>query len=195
MKDHPAVAPDARNHGQRMHDALEDVCDRLLRGSRHDRTIPDAGGTPATVIITFNIEDLLADTGYGVTSDGTLIRTDQVLQLADQADIYLAAVDRNGVVLNLGRMRRIATLGQTIALDRPRQRLLLPRLRHTPGMVRTPPHPGLDRRRRHQPEQSDLALPLPPPQLRQPAAGPAGSTPTDSPNGPHPASSTGSNAP
>jgi Domain of unknown function (DUF222) len=113
LKDHPAVAPDTRHHGQRMHDALEDVCDRLLRT---DDSLPDAGGTPATVIITFRIEDLLATTGYAVASDGTLIRTETALKLADQADIYFAAVTAKGVVLNLGRMRRIATLGQTIAL-------------------------------------------------------------------------------
>ena len=67
--------PDERHHGQRMHDALEDVCDRLLRT---DTTVPDAGGTPATVIITIDLDDLLAGTGYGITSDGTLIPTDQV---------------------------------------------------------------------------------------------------------------------
>ena len=32
--------PDERHYGQRMHDALEDVCDRLLRSD----TIPDRGG-------------------------------------------------------------------------------------------------------------------------------------------------------
>ena len=65
--------PDERHHGQRMHDALEDVCDRMLRS---DGAVPDSGGTPATVIITIDIEDLLNGTGYGITSDGTLIRTD-----------------------------------------------------------------------------------------------------------------------
>ena len=66
--------------------------------SRTDPTPhPDAGGTPATVIITFDLEDLLANTGYAVASDGTLIRTDQALRLADQADIYFAAVTAKGV--------------------------------------------------------------------------------------------------
>ena len=71
----PIEASDPRHHGQRMHDALEDVCDRLLR---QDTPVPDTGGTPATVIITIDIDDLLAKTGYGVASDGTLIRTDTV---------------------------------------------------------------------------------------------------------------------
>ena len=104
--------PDPRHYGQRMHDALEDVCDRLLRTD----TIPDSGGTPATLIITIDIEDLLTGTGYGITSDGTLIRTEQVRDLTDQAEVFYAFLDRNGVPLNLGRTRRIATRGQSAAL-------------------------------------------------------------------------------
>ena len=95
-----------------MHDALEDVCDRLLRSD----TIPESGGTPATVIITIDIEDLLNGTGYGITSDGTLISTDQVRRMADQAEVFYAFLDRNGAVLNLGRTRRIASRSQSAAL-------------------------------------------------------------------------------
>jgi hypothetical protein len=104
--------PDERHHGQRMHDALEDVCDRLLRSD----TVPDSGGTPATVIITIDVEDLLNGTGYGLTSDGTLIPTDQVRSMTDQAEVYYAFMDRNGVPLNLGRTRRIASRSQSAAL-------------------------------------------------------------------------------
>jgi hypothetical protein len=105
--------PDARTYGQRMHDALEQVCDRLLRSNA---AVPDAGGTPATVIITFDLQDLLAKTGYAVTSDGTLVPTEKALQLANAADVYFAAVTAKGEVLRLGRQRRIATRSQTIAL-------------------------------------------------------------------------------
>jgi Domain of unknown function (DUF222) len=51
---------DTRSQGQRMHDALEEVCDRLLRA---DGAVPDSGGTPATLLLTLDIEDLLAKTG------------------------------------------------------------------------------------------------------------------------------------
>ena len=108
-----AEEPDPRTYGQRMHDAVEDVCDRLLRA---DNTVPDSGGTPATVILTLDVEDLLKRTGYAVTGDGTLIPTTKALAVADQADIYLAAVTSAGVPLRLGRRRRIATAGQTAAL-------------------------------------------------------------------------------
>jgi hypothetical protein len=105
--------PDVRTYGQRMHDALEQVCDRLLRA---DTAVPDAGGTPATVIVTINLQDLLDRTGHAVTCDGTLIPTAKALDLADQAEIYWATVTSNGVPLRLGRTRRIATPGQTAAL-------------------------------------------------------------------------------
>ena len=105
--------PDSRHHVQRMHDALEDICDRLLRSSN---PVPDSGGTPATVIITIDVDDLLANTGYGIASDGTLIRTERVRELADSADVYTAFLNNRGEVLRLGRTRRIASRGQTIAL-------------------------------------------------------------------------------
>ena len=89
------------------------MCDRLLRT---DAAVPDAGGTPATVIITIDLEDLLANTGDGVAADGTLIGTDTVRGLADSADLYTALVTGQGQVLRLGRTRRIATRSQTIAL-------------------------------------------------------------------------------
>jgi len=104
--------PDPRSHGQRMH-ALETVCDRLLRAGA---AVPDAGGTPATVIVTLDLHDLLDKTGYAVTSGGTLIPTSKALALADQAEIYWAAVTSSGVPLRVGRMRRIASAGQTAAL-------------------------------------------------------------------------------
>jgi hypothetical protein len=103
---------DERTYGQRMHDAVEEVCDRLLRAGE----IPYSGGTPATVIVTITLDDLAAKLGYGTTSDGTLIPSAQVLQLADQADILPTVLAKSGAVLNLGRSRRIASPTQTMAL-------------------------------------------------------------------------------
>jgi hypothetical protein len=96
-----------------MHDALEDICDRMLRT---DNPVPYSGGTPATLIITIDLDDLLANTGYGVASDGTLIRTATVREVVDQAEVYTAFLTAQGEVLRLGRTRRIATRGQTVAL-------------------------------------------------------------------------------
>lgn len=104
--------PDERTHGQRMHDALEDVCDRLLRAGG----LPESGGVPATVIVTIGVDDLLARTGHAITSDGTPISTREVLRLAGQADILPAVLSAGGAVLELGRTRRIASPTQTMAL-------------------------------------------------------------------------------
>ena len=103
---------DPRHHGQRRHDALEDVCDRLLRAG----TLPDSGGTPATVIVTVSLQDLTERTGYGQTTDGTLLPTADVLRLADQADILPTVLTASGAVLEMGRSRRVATPTQTLAL-------------------------------------------------------------------------------
>ena len=103
---------DLRHHGQRTHDALEEVCDRLLRSG----TLPDSGGTPASVIITIDSKDLQARKRWGVTSDGTVLSADAVLGLAGEADLYPSVVNSLGVVLQLGRTRRLASPGQTMAL-------------------------------------------------------------------------------
>ncbi len=82
------------------------------------------------MIITLDLADLLAKTGYAVTSDGALMPTEQGLAMADQAEIYWAAVNAQGVPLQLGRTRRIATRGQTAALIARDKGCSLPRLRH-----------------------------------------------------------------
>ena len=104
--------PDPRHHPQRLHDALEEVCNRLLRSG----TLPDTGGTPATVIITIPAGDLTARKRWGVTSDGTTVSADTVSDIAGEADVYPTVVSTTGVVLQLGRTRRLATPGQTVAL-------------------------------------------------------------------------------
>lgn len=125
---HPLGLTDLRTHSQRMHDAVEEVCDRLLRSGQ----LPDSGGTPATVIITIDLADLLDRVGYGVTSDGTLIPTATALQLADQADLIPTFVTISGAVLDQGRTRRIATPAQTYALIARDAGCSFPRCTHPP---------------------------------------------------------------
>jgi len=108
----PVIELDPRHHGQRLHDALEDVCHRLLRSG----TLPDSGGTPASVIVTIRAEDLQRCTGAGTTSDGTQLSGASVFELVDSAVCFPAVVDTKGVVLSMGRTSRLATLGQTMAL-------------------------------------------------------------------------------
>lgn len=65
--------PDDRHYGQRLHDAFEDACGRLLQLA--DR--PAVGGTPASVIVTITVDDLLAKAGIAETTDGTQLSADQ----------------------------------------------------------------------------------------------------------------------
>ena len=104
--------PDERHYGQRLHDAFQDVCGRLLQLA--DR--PAVGGTPASVIVTIGVDDVLAKAGLAETTDGSTLTADQLLRIADQAEIWPTIIDRNGVPLALGRTRRIASRGQTMAL-------------------------------------------------------------------------------
>ncbi len=106
------VDADQRTFGQRMHDAVEEVCDRLLAGG----DLPASGGTPATVIVTLSLEDLRSRTGVGTTADGTVLSISEVLRLADQAEIIPTVLNRSGAVLQLGRSRRVASHAQTLAL-------------------------------------------------------------------------------
>ena len=121
-----------------MHDAVEDLCDRHLRAG----DVPDAGGIPATVIVTIDAEDLTNRVGHGRTGDGTLLPTAKLLQLANNAHIIPAVLTASGAVLDLGpdpADRRPAT---NDGADRPRRRLLVSRLRPPTAILRTAPHPS-----------------------------------------------------
>lgn len=108
----PIEVLDERTCWQRMHDALEDVCDRLLRTGGQ----PGSGGTPATVIVTVQAESLLARTGHAVASIGTLIPVARLVDIAAEAEIIPTALNRSGAVLSRGRSRRVASHAQTLAL-------------------------------------------------------------------------------
>jgi len=104
--------PDDRSHGQRLHDALDDVCGRLLRVGG----LPASGGTPATVIVTIDHHSLIHAVGHGTSTGGTILPAAEVLRLANEADILPAALSTSGVLLELGRSRRVANQNQTYAL-------------------------------------------------------------------------------
>jgi hypothetical protein len=104
--------PDERPHVQRLHDALEEACARLLKADDQ----PTVDGVPASVIATISIEELLAKTGLAETADGSQLTPDQLLRIADEAEIWPTIINSHGVPLALGRTRRLASPGQTMAL-------------------------------------------------------------------------------
>jgi len=104
--------PDPRPQVQRLHDALDEACAKLLKSTDQ----PSVGGIPASVVVTISLEDLLAKAGLAETADGTQLIPDQLLRIADEADIWPTIIDQNGVPLALGRTQRLASKGQTMAL-------------------------------------------------------------------------------
>ena len=109
----PAHAePDSRTPRQRRHDALLDAGRRLLRSG----TLPDAGGTPATVLVTMTIEQLETRAGVATTSNGGTFSIASALRLAAGANLLPVVLDSRGAVLHLGRGRRTASPAQRFAL-------------------------------------------------------------------------------
>ena len=104
--------PDERPSMQRLHDALEEACAKLLKSA----DLPSVGGVPASVVVTISLEDLLAKTGLAECSDGTQFSFDQLWRIADEADIWPVILDPHGVPLALGRSQRLASKGQSMAL-------------------------------------------------------------------------------
>jgi len=102
---------DARSYGQRMHDALEELAGLAVR-----RTEVVESGAPAQVIITMTASQLADRSGLAETSFGQLLTVPEALRLADEAAISLLVRDASGAILKHGRLKRIATRAQTLAL-------------------------------------------------------------------------------
>ena len=148
----PSGAVDGRTYGQRAHDALEDLCDRQLRAG----DAPDTGGIPATVIVTIDADDLINRVGHGRTADGTVLPTAKLLQLANNADIIPTVLTASRGGAGSGPQPADRQPPANPGADRPRRRLLLPRLRPPTAILRKTPHPRVDRRRSDEPEQLTL---------------------------------------
>ena len=103
---------DPRDADQRLHDALDEAAHRLLACGG----LPATGGTPATIIVTIRLEDLLNRTGQATTSDGTDLSVAAALRMADEAEVIPTVLNDAGGILAVGRSRRIATRTQTLAL-------------------------------------------------------------------------------
>ena len=128
--------PDRRSPGQRRHDALLDAGRRLLRAG----TLPDAGGTPATVLITLTLDQLETRTGLATTAHGGRHqRPGRRCGSPPKPTSCRSCWATPAAVLQLGRTRRTASTAQRLRPGRPRPGLFLPGLRPAPGLVRNPP--------------------------------------------------------
>lgn len=108
---------DDRTPGQRRHDAMLELGARLLRSG----TLPDAGGTPVSVIVHLDSDQLdtqtgPAPTGTAHTDRGDTIGMPALLRLADGCDLITTVHAANGALLCLARTRRTASVAQRRAL-------------------------------------------------------------------------------
>lgn len=104
--------PDPRTPGQRLHDALHEAASRLLSAG----TLPDTGGTPATVLLTLTADQARTRSGHANTGHGGHLPVTDALHLACEADIIPVIRDARGGILGYGRTRRVASPGQRAAL-------------------------------------------------------------------------------
>ena len=117
------LGADPRTAAQRMHDALEDAATRLLDSAG----LPRAGGTPATVHVVVDADQLRAAVtaqnapwvstrAVATTGFGSRITFCELVRLAEQTNIVPTYLGSTQGVVAYGRTRRCATEGQTQAL-------------------------------------------------------------------------------
>ena len=106
------VVQDPRSYPQRMHDALQDACQRLLASG----TLPDNGGVPTVLVITMTADQFATGAGTATTGHGQPIPVADAAMLTDQADVIPVVLSDTGGVISYGRMRRNATPHQRRAL-------------------------------------------------------------------------------
>ncbi|MFT4045006.1 MAG: DUF222 domain-containing protein, partial [Gordonia sp. (in: high G+C Gram-positive bacteria)] len=109
-----AATRDHRTPAQRNHDALHALLEATINHGVLGRT---HRGMPTQVIIRIDEHDLRRHAGLGHTASGTLLPISDVITLAARSQQYLAVfADHTSVPLYLGRARRLASLGQRLAL-------------------------------------------------------------------------------
>ncbi|MEV4387897.1 DUF222 domain-containing protein [Micromonospora sp. NPDC049580] len=101
----PTGPDDARNPGQRRHDALADVCRLALRTGE----LPDNGGDPAQIVVTTSYDGLTRQLGSGSLDIGPQLTPETVRRLACDAAILPAVLGSASQPLDVGRQRRLIT--------------------------------------------------------------------------------------
>ncbi|WP_227980736.1 HNH endonuclease signature motif containing protein [Nocardia spumae] len=107
-----AAHADQRSTAQRNHDALTAV----LRSGLVAEDLGRHRGLPVTAVLTMRLEDLEKDSGVATTATGGIVPIREALRLAESSRPYLAIFDHAGLPLHLGRMKRLASPTQRLAL-------------------------------------------------------------------------------
>ncbi|MFE9326577.1 DUF222 domain-containing protein [Nocardia sp. NPDC052278] len=114
--DPPALADaarrDHRSAAQRNHDALTAV----LRSGLVAEDLGSHRGLPVTTILTMKLDDLERMSGVATTATGGVVPIRDALAMAERSQPYLAVFDHAGLPLHLGRMKRLGSRAQRLAL-------------------------------------------------------------------------------
>lgn len=109
-----AARADHRSPAQRTHDALA----ALLGSGIVAEELGRHRGMPVSTILTVKLDDLDTDraSGAATTATGGTVPIREALKLAERSRPYLAVFDHAGLPLHLGRMKRLASPAQRLAL-------------------------------------------------------------------------------
>lgn len=103
-----AEAPDPRDHGARMWDALVGIAQHALDT---DAAPASHGARPriAVTISAATLHDPTRPTGVGITEDGLEVTSSAVRRMACDADLIRVLLDPDSCVLDVGRTHRLVT--------------------------------------------------------------------------------------
>lgn len=103
---------DQRSAAQRRHDAFVEAGRRLLNSG----SLPPAGGTPVTVVLRVDVNDLAHGNGVAHTDRGSAWPLRDLVTCLSDAEIVPVLTNHAGAVLALGRTQRLASRAQRLAL-------------------------------------------------------------------------------
>ncbi len=109
---HDAARADQRSTAQRNHDALT----AIFRSGLVAEDLGSHRGMPVSTVLTIDLDGLDKDSGVATTATGGVVPIREALKLAERSRPYLAVFDHAGLPLHLGRMRRLASPAQRLAL-------------------------------------------------------------------------------
>ena len=154
----PAVAPtpEPKLSRHRMGLAFMDYIE-----TRPEDSIPSAGGVPATVVVTMQLETLLGGLRAASLDTGDKISAGEARRLACRAGIIPIVLGGESVVLDAGRKRRFHSEPQRIAMGIRDGGCRVAGCDAPPAM-RPPQHPVVGRRRHQRRRRLPLLPPAPP---------------------------------
>jgi hypothetical protein len=103
---------DPRTAEQRNHDALRDALLMILRSGE----LPTCNGVAATLIFTMRADDAATGSGLATTGHGATVPVREALKFLGDARIIPVETDDGGAVTGYGKVRRIFTERQRLAM-------------------------------------------------------------------------------